>query len=187
MPDNTAWLQTNSGGRFYPLTPTAASIEIEDIAHALSNLCRFNGHCDRFYSVAEHSFMVSRMVPEKYRLEALLHDASEAYLCDVPRPLKHLPEFARYREIETEVQAEILARFGIFETPESHAAIHEADNRMLATEARDLMTHRDIQAWSALPEPYDLDLQKPLLPNDAKGVFLTAFHFLIEVTPGSVR
>jgi hypothetical protein len=175
---DTAWIQTNGGGRFYPLNPTAASIEIEDIAHALSNLCRFNGHCDRFYSVAEHSFLVSRMVPPEYRLEALLHDASEAYLCDVPRPLKHLPEFARYREIETEVQAEILARFDVFPSPESIAAIHEADNRMLATEARDLMTHREIQAWSALPEPYELDLRKPLLPNDARLTFLAAFTHL---------
>lgn len=184
---DTAWIQTNSGGRFYPLDPTAGTIKIEDIAHALSNLCRFNGHCDHFYSVAEHSFMVARMVPKEYRLEALLHDASEAYLCDVPRPIKHQPEFARYREIEGEVQAKILAQFYVRSTHESRAAIQEADNRILATEARDLMRHREILAWSALPEPYDMDLSKPLLPLDAKGVFLAAFWFLTATTPGTIR
>ena len=85
------WLQTFTGRQFWPLGPEPTDIVIEDIGHALGSLCRFNGHCKAFYSVAQHSILVSRAC-EKHGLVAafrgLMHDASETYLLDVPKPLK---------------------------------------------------------------------------------------------------
>src|ERR1017187_10636100 len=77
-------ITTFSGIHFWPLLPNPADIRIEDIAHALSNQCRFAGHAREFYSVAEHSVRVSQLCPPEDALWGLLHDASEAYLTDVP-------------------------------------------------------------------------------------------------------
>jgi hypothetical protein len=103
----TARIQTHSGLMVDPLHLSIQDIRLEDIAHALSHLCRFTGHTSRFYSVAEHSVWCSRMVHPKFAAHALLHDASEAYLQDIPSPLKHLPEFAFYRAAETRAQKTI--------------------------------------------------------------------------------
>src|SRR5271156_4912831 len=83
---DSAWIQTFTGKKFYPFNPKPQDIDIRDIAHALSNICRFTGHTKRFYSVAEHSRNVAKLVPAHMKLQALLHDASEAYLCDIARP-----------------------------------------------------------------------------------------------------
>ncbi len=84
------WIQTYSGRQFWPLEPRAEDVAVEDIAHALSLLCRYGGHSSRFYSVAEHCVLVSH----KCGLHGLLHDAAEAYLLDIPRPVKALmPEY----------------------------------------------------------------------------------------------
>jgi len=149
------WMQTHSGLRFYPLDPRPEDIRIEDIAHALSHICRFNGHCARFYSVAEHSIMVAR---EVYRalachprrdllaLTALLHDASEAYLCDVPRPLKRLNEMTAYRDAERQTEIVLAEKFGlIFPLP---ALIKHADERALMTERRDLVPNAHLAGWT---------------------------------------
>src|ERR1051325_4550411 len=105
------WMQTFSGRRFYPLSPRSDELDPADIAHALSLLCRFAGHVERFYSVAEHCVHLSYAVPPEDALAALLHDATEAYVVDVPRPLKRsLPE---YQEIEFGVWAVIVERFGL--------------------------------------------------------------------------
>src|SRR4051812_33702567 len=99
-------IQTYSRRLVNPLTMSVAEVASEDIGHALSNLCRFTGHTARFYSVAEHSLHVWAAVLNLFKgtkrdgLYALLHDASEAYLVDIPRPLKQLPEFAWYRGAE---------------------------------------------------------------------------------------
>jgi flavin-dependent thymidylate synthase len=84
------WMQTYSGGRFYPGDPRIEQIELTDIARALSRICRYAGHCEQFYSVAQHSVYVSGMVPPEHALCALMHDATEAYLVDIPRPLKRM-------------------------------------------------------------------------------------------------
>ena len=81
---NGSWLQTYTGIQFWPLDPRPEEIDIQDIAHALSLLCRFNGHCQRFYSVAEHSVHVSTILAPEFGLWGLLHDAAEAYLSDIP-------------------------------------------------------------------------------------------------------
>src|SRR5579885_2784587 len=86
------WIQTYCGVAFYPLDPRPEEILIEDIAHALSMLCRFTGHVKRFYSVAQHCVYVSHRCDPKDALWGLLHDAAEAYLNDISRPVKSLRE-----------------------------------------------------------------------------------------------
>src|SRR5437868_2917508 len=118
------WMQTSSGVAYYPLDPLPGDINIEDIAHALSNLCRFGGHCRRFYSVAEHSILVSRVVPRQHALQGLLHDATEAYMVDVPRPLKvELDNYARIEDLNWRC---IAAVFGV--PYEMHESVKRADN-----------------------------------------------------------
>ena len=166
------WIQTFSGRPFFPLAPRAEDVDIRDIAHALSLNCRFNGHCRSFYSVAEHSVRVSREVPAGMELMALLHDAAEAYLTDVPRPIKqHLPQFS---EIEERLLRVIFARFGQY-WPAPHA-VWLADDTLLATEARDLM--------SPPPEPWNLSAAPlaerivPVTAEQAERLFLACFHEL---------
>src|SRR5271170_7300011 len=84
-----AWIQTYTGGVFHILDPQQNEIYIKDIAHALAMQCRFTGHVRKFYSIAEHCVLGSHIVPKKLALQFLLHDASEAYIADINRPLKH--------------------------------------------------------------------------------------------------
>ncbi len=135
-----SWVQTFSGRKFYPLNPRPDEVYLEDIAHALSCICRFGGHCKSFYSVSEHSVLVSLTLPQ-YGIEALLHDAAEAYLGDVPRPLKHQPEWAQFRDIENRVLAAVYQRFGVNSTPQSHDEIKKIDDRILVDEVTALATN----------------------------------------------
>jgi len=128
------WITTATGRRVDYVRVGPEDIDIEDIATALSRECRFAGHCKHFYSVAQHSVLVSRLVPEELALEGLLHDASEAYLKDIPSPLKSL--LPDYREIEARFDRAIRRRFGLPETPSPE--IKRADLVLLATERRQL-------------------------------------------------
>jgi hypothetical protein len=138
-----SWLRTVSGGRFDPLNPKVDEVKIGDIAHALSHLCRFAGHTRRFYSVGEHSWRVSAALAqdgydEIDQMRGLLHDATEAYMIDVPRPLKIDPMMAGYRSAEAHLEVIIAMKFGFapgFMTP----PVQKYDRILLATEARDLM------------------------------------------------
>ena len=128
-------ITTRTGRRFDPFMPDIDSIEIVDIAHALGLTCRFNGHCDQFYSVAQHSIMVSRMVPTEYALAGLLHDAAEAYLGDIPPMIKRrLPGF---KEAELEIEALIAEKFEVFGM--GSGVIKAADREALKIEMRHLM------------------------------------------------
>ena len=131
------WIQTFTGQRFWPLDPHPDEVDIRDIAHALSMLCRFTGHTKRFWSVAEHSLLVARLAPERLKLAALLHDATEAYLSDISRPMKRQLEFAYYREAEARLLRVIGERFGV--PMADFEACKEADRWALGLEARDLM------------------------------------------------
>ena len=152
----SGWIETYSGHAFYPMNPTQETIDIIDIAHALSMNCRYNGHCNRFYSVAEHSVVMSQNVDPRFALQALLHDAAEAYICDIPRPLK--PLLRGYQEQENRLLEAIYIRFGVVPTDESDAAVHEADMRMLATEKPKLIGDR--YEWPSIANvlPYEQPL-----------------------------
>lgn len=105
------WMQTYTGKAFWPFDPRPDEIDIIDIAHSLANQCRYAGHCIKFYSVAEHSLLVSRLCSSENRLWGLLHDATEAYLVDLPRPIKwHLPD---YKAIEIKLEIVIASRFNL--------------------------------------------------------------------------
>lgn len=132
------WVSTFSGQPFYPLDPLPADVRIEDIAHALSQLCRFAGHTRQFYSVAQHSVIVSEICGSgPVALWGLLHDASEAYLSDIMRPVKHAHELSGYRQVEALVQAAICQRFAL-EVAQPDLVSH-VDQLVLRAEQRDLM------------------------------------------------
>jgi hypothetical protein len=174
------WIQTFTGRRFWPLDPRPGDVDLRDIAHALARQCRFSGHTAVFYSVAEHSVLVSRRCGDDpvVRRWGLLHDAAEAYLVDLPRPLKRLPGFAAYREAEALVMAAVCARFGL--PPEMPAAVAAADEMMLGVEARSLMAPLDPE-WAkwigTIPGPGRMDLG--LDPVAAEAAFLDAARSLV--------
>ena len=133
------WMGTYSGCRFWPLDPRPEEIHLVDVAHHLAMKCRYGGAVRQFYSVAEHSVIVSQYVPARFAREALLHDAAEAYIGDMIRPLKHQPEMAAFREIEDRIYPAVMAAFDITSTPESRAAIEEIDDRIVVDETDALM------------------------------------------------
>ena len=172
---NSDWIQTYTGRQFFPLRPRVEDICIEDIAHALSNLCRFTGHVTKFYSVAEHSVRASFCCTQEDALWALLHDASEAYLVDVPRPLKYAPVFGElYRAFEKQLMDAVCDRFGL--PREMPASVKKADDRMLMTEARDLLDPKPI-GWRIDAEPYGFTIE-PWRPVAAEWTFLEVFYTL---------
>jgi len=168
------WTLTSTGQHFDLVDPQPDMINLLDIASGLSNECRFNGQCRYFYSVAQHCYQASLIVPPEFALEALLHDASEAYIKDIPRPLKAL--LPDYRRIEQRVEAAIRARFGL---PDAQSyPVTEADRIMLATERRDLMPPDDTE-WPILHRVTALDKRLTAVNNHrAKALFLTR---IIEV------
>lgn len=169
------WIQTYSGRRFYPLDPLPEEIEMEDIAHSLALRCRFTGHCLEPYSVAEHCVRASRIVPEEDALRALLHDASEAYLTDLPRPLKRHSELGRcYQEIEARLMDAVCIRFGL--PRECPGTVKVADNILLMTEKRDLMAASP-HAWVECEDPLP-DVIVPWSWDRAKSEFLMRFQEL---------
>lgn len=177
--ENADWIQTYSGRRFNPLNPYPDAIVIQDIAHSLSMLCRFTGHCKKFYSVAQHSVLVSYICDEKDAMWGLLHDASEAYLTDVPRPLKRSGKFDVYKEFEAKMQKAICTRFSLPEI--EPPSVKRADTLLLATEARDLMSplHPD---WRNMVEPLPFKIEA-WDPSKAKDMFMKRFFELFG-SPG---
>lgn len=145
-------------------------ISLVDIAHALSNICRFGGHSSQFLSVAEHSVRVSRACSEDNKLKGLLHDASEAYLMDIPRPLKYLPEFKFYRLLEEEVQNKIFVVFGLSEGIPKE--IHEWDDTLLEIEQCSFMGKQDTSLMK--DKPMSL-LTRTWSPTEAKAKFLNTY------------
>jgi len=162
------WIETYTGKKIHFTQPQEDEIDIIDIAHALALTCRFSGHCSKFYSVAEHSIRVAELVPQRSKLAALLHDASEAYLNDVPRPMKAI--LPQYIELAKQMQEKILAKFHVLNA--DWRAIKEADNILLATEARDLMCNT--ADWANLPLPLDEHI-RPMAWDDAEALFLVRF------------
>jgi hypothetical protein len=171
-------IQTASGAYVSPLYPHEWTPDIGDIAHALSNLCRFTGHTRTFYSVCEHSCRVSDILPSELKLAGLLHDASEAYLGDMSRPMKHHPFFGEaYRSVERALQGRIDDLFGVkSDAPE----IHQADLVLLGTEKRDLMPRGE--DWKLLEGVRPLEETiRPWSPQFAKVAFLQRYGRLVPL------
>ena len=179
------WIQTYSGKQFFPLAPTIESIDLQDIAHALSNICRFTGHTKTFYNVAQHSILVSLNVSKSAALWGLMHDAAEAYIGDLSRPLKKCFRFLMGRivdDVEDKIASVIRDRFEIFYDEEIHAEVKRADNLLLATESRDFMspTHPEWKyasgnGFEVLPEQII-----PWSPGRSCYEFTKRFNFLME-------
>ena len=170
------WAQTYMGKQFWPLDPRPEEVDIRDIAHSLANTCRFNGHCNEFYSVAQHSYLVSNIVNPQNALAALLHDASEAYTGDLIQPIKkNLREFS---EIEEKVQEAVFEHFNIKKW--DHDQIVKADMILLFTEMRDLMK-KPPKKWDHSDKYKPLDEKIiPLTPRKAETLFLGRYNELKE-------
>lgn len=180
----SCWIETATGRKVHPLTPRADEICIEDIAHALANQCRFSGHTKYHYSVAQHSVYVSRLVPPEHALWGLLHDASEAYLIDLPRPIKHQSAFGdAFTAIEKGIEAAVAEAFGL--ALPMPAAVKQADSAMLLAEKRDLMPN--VQEWSAHFNHWGIEVSDmvrgvtitPMLPAEAKRAFLARYNEIL--------
>lgn len=169
------WLLTASGRRFPLLNPQPEDVKLQDIAHALGHLARFNGHTSRPYTVAEHCVLVALILREQghdktAQLLGLLHDAAEAYIGDVPTPIKWAMNavggpftegtFA-FRYVERGVQQAILAAFGLHGYSLA-GPIKEADTIALATESRDLLPG-SLQWPGELPTPYGHNVEIAML------------------------
>lgn len=162
-----------SGADFDFLDPWSSDFTIDDIAHGLSNICRYSGQCESFYSVAEHSLLVSETAIG-YELEALMHDAAEAFLGDITRPLKQmLPD---YKRLEADVERAIFLRFGI-QLPVP-LEVKQADLRVLAAEQRQIMP-RGTDDWLCGQHitPATV-IVRNLAPTEAKREWLERFHAL---------
>lgn len=171
-----SWMQTYTGRAVHPMDLRPEDICIEDIAHALSMQCRYNGHSLRFYSVAEHSVLIARHLRERHNdvvaLEGLLHDATEAYLADVPRPVK--PFLVGYREAEARAALAIADAFGLpLDMP---PAVHDADNRILHDERIQNMA-RSERDWGLTGVRLGVTLEF-WEPQRAKAEFLALFEEL---------
>lgn len=165
------WIQTYTGRQFYPFKPEQSEVVIEDIAHHLSNICRFTGACRVHYSVAQHSVIVSQLVPTEFSLWGLLHDAEEAYLNDMASPVK--PGFPEFKTVAQAVQVRILEQFGL-SLPEPDCVKH-ADLIMVATESRDLMANAPTM-WKLPVAPLSGLTVVPWTPDQAEREFLRRFE-----------
>ena len=174
------YIETVSGRKIFLPDCDPTSIDIEDIAHALSLACRFAGHVPYHYSVAEHSIWVASLCSPTNQKQGLLHDGTEAYLCDIPTPFKRMmPE---YKALEDDLALAISIRFDLPET--LHDEVKMADRIMLMTE-RDYLKGAAGDPWQdeyentpRVPNWRPLRMngaKKRATPNYVKGLFLERF------------
>jgi len=179
--DAHGWICTASGRRVEILAPRVEDIDIDDIAHALSQQCRYSGHVEQYYSVAEHSLHVMDAVAylggsQVEQQWALLHDAAEAYLVDLPQPIKRLPEFAHYQVVERHLELVIAERFGLpSEIPE---IVRKVDRWMVSIEAPRLFTktHPDWKFDPGPLMPWAVPQNFGWSSNQARRYFRGDFH-----------
>jgi hypothetical protein len=184
---NVSWLTTFTGHRFYPTEPDVRKIDIRDIAHALSNQCRFAGHSKWHYSVAQHSVLVAQILREdghdsRVQLRGLLHDAAEAYLTDIPSPIKHLDFMEEYRQLEDRLEIAISLRFLGLALPLGCPIVKGADLRALTTEARDLVSDPNaMHSWTIIRgiRPRMETIER-LQPEQAESKFLARYSVLVD-------
>ena len=184
---DSAWIETYTGKKFFLLNPRVEDIDILDIAHGLSLQCRWTGQCRFHYSIAQHSYYCSFIGPKEEALERLLHDASESFMGDMNRPLKHFTDAGKsYRKQEQIVQNAIRERFGLSLAIEA-PSVHIADNQMLFCEKQQLMTTLpwDDVDWLAHSNSENLGTAGILIeqwsPSHAETMFLNRFQQLYKV------
>lgn len=171
------YIETASGKKVYFLNPEPDQIDIRDIALSLSRIPRFNGHTSKPLTVAEHCWSGARYIQQEHKLAFLLHDATEAYLCDIPSPIKqYLPE---YRDLEAKLASCIATKFGVnFDTP----VVKYYDLSLLSNEAWHLLPSKgnDWEFWKNVKRPPVTAEFKPLCldPEVARVVFLELFYEL---------
>ncbi len=154
-------IRTFTGKWVNVFNPTPDMFCIEDIAHALSHQCRFGGHLPEFYSVAQHSVSCSYLVDHKNKKSALMHDSSEAFLVDIPRPIKKL--LSNYKEIEHNLMV-VLSDVFKFEYPLSPEVL-AVDEEMLQLEWNSMiMRKQSLEIWT---------------PEKAKEIFIKEYYSLI--------
>ena len=175
------WIGTRSGLALDYLNPQPEQISIDDIASGLSNVCRFAGQLDTFYSVAQHSVMVSKAAYREtsdpvIAMQGLLHDASESYTGDCPSPLKKLLAHS-WTGFENMLQSIIYKKFGV--PTAMHFHVKQADIRWLVTEKEQLQT--DGPSWEGTAyehvNPYG-NVIDPLSSTYARAAFLDQFYIL---------
>lgn len=169
-------IRLRSGAYFDFLCPEESEFTIDDIAHSLSNICRYTGHPYEFYSVAQHSVLASQIVPPEFAFHALMHDAAEAFIGDVAKPLKRLlPDYAK---IEIRVERVVMSRFGLpLEMP---GCVKRADIIMLRTEQRDIMEcEKEIWLQAEGEKPLSSTII-PWSPSVAKRMFLDRYSELVH-------
>lgn len=171
------WMQTYTGKAFWPLDPRPEEVDPLDIARALSMICRYGGHTSRFYSVAEHCVLMSEAVAPEHALWALLHDATEAYVGDMIRPLKRM--MPAYAQAEDALMAVICHRFGL--DPVCPAEVKDADNRILVNERKALMVTPPPHPWAAIEdlEPLPVTIHG-WSPSQASGVYYARLYDLLD-------
>jgi uncharacterized protein len=176
------YIQVNSGRYFYVLDPRPEDITVEDIAHSLSNLCRFTGHGDRFYSVGEHSIYCAKIarklgLPTLQQLYCLLHDASESVMNDLARPVKQ--NIPQYKEIEDNVMAVMWKVVGLPKpTEEDYRIVKIIDNTMLINEMEQLMHRSDIPDIEHIP--VFINLSVGYGAGESKKPFLDIYNALMD-------
>src|SRR5271166_1558879 len=190
------WIETNTGRRFYPLNPRAEDVDIVDIAHALAYQCRYGGHARFHYSVVQHSVLLAdyafKALPtwpsdcaEHDGLIMLMHDCAEAYLSDMPRPIKYV--MPQYLEIEKRLEEFLFPLFGLpYPLPAWAKAL---DSRIINDERPKLMTHNN-NPWSTDGlEPLGVKIRR-WSPRRAKWEFLRRFfmwHDGMTLTQGCLK
>jgi hypothetical protein len=167
-------INTFTGKRFNILDPQPDQIDIRDIAAHLSKLCRFTGSIRFHYSVAQHSYYASMFCQPGYELACLLHDAAEAYMNDLSRPIKHVPEMIWYREQEHKVWSVLADVFGLPDPLPPH--VKEIDNRLVCTEGWQLQPHPNPDHWS-FAEHLPLAIEE-WTPRIAEQMFLQRYYHL---------
>lgn len=168
------WMQTYTGRKFFPFAPRAEDICIEDIAHHLAMMTRYNGACHDFYSIAEHSVHISYAVPPTDALWGLLHDAPEFAIGDMIRPLKHDPRMKPFRETEDRIMLKVCEKFGLPTT--MPASVKLADSRICLTEGALLLPNQP-EPWNIPGPPLKVDI-RCWSPRAAERMFLQRFEEL---------
>lgn len=171
------WIGLLSGAQFNYNRPEESDVTLDDLASALSNICRFSGHLPAFYSVAQHLVNTSRIVAPEFAFDALMHDTAEAFTNDLPTPLKWA--FPIFKELEVKIETAMADKFGFnFPYPDE---VKQADTEMLILEK--LYVKLDNRVWpnyEGIEVDHLLTLVdlKPWQPCRAKREFLERYHEL---------